>query len=130
MEQWLWIFVAFLIIIAAIYVVKNHSSNNQPTDSPEGGAGDVNKLDLHGYRLNEAQDKVKKFLKEREDNNKMEGATQIPLVYIITGQGHHSPNGPVIKPWVEDYLQNNGYTFEYVQGNPGMIKVNLKRIKV
>ena len=122
-----------LIVIACLTLLytflKNRSSAEQSTDRAEGGAGNEDELDLHGYYLEDALKKVREFLKQREDYHKKKKVS----VIIITGKGAHSADGrSVLKPKVTTYLEENGYKgmFHEVKGNPGRIKVNLKLERV
>lgn len=53
------------------------------------------KIDLHGFRLEEAKDIINDFIdfwiKNKDEQKKK--------LTIITGKGIHSKNGPVIRPY-------------------------------
>mmetsp|Transcript_57220 Transcript_57220/g.63924 ORF Transcript_57220/g.63924 Transcript_57220/m.63924 type:complete len:196 (-) Transcript_57220:218-805(-) len=82
-------------------------------------------IDLHGLYLNEAIDATRDFLKHwsKKYNNLNDRKT---IVLIITGAGNHSENHKaVIRPKVEQLLQQLDYIYRSVHGN-GAFEVTLK----
>jgi DNA-nicking Smr family endonuclease len=78
-------------------------------------------IDLHGLYLDEALDATRAFLKHW--SKKASGRN---IVLIITGAGHHSENNKaVIRPKVEEFLQEQRLEYESVHGN-GAFRVTLK----
>lgn len=80
-------------------------------------------IDLHGLFVNEAIDAATAFLKYwcKKSNSKNR-----KTVLVITGAGHHSSDHKaVIRPKVEELLQQQGHIYESVNGN-GAFKVTLK----
>ncbi|XP_055924400.1 uncharacterized protein LOC129956505 [Argiope bruennichi] len=75
---------------------------------------DCNDLDLHGLFTGEAVTAVSKFLDAKQNSKRCK---------IITGQGHHSLDGPKIRPAVINFLKNNNYNFS--DDNPGFVMVYL-----
>lgn len=78
-------------------------------------------IDLHGLTREEAKTAVLNFLKKSQEKN-------LKIVQIITGQGLHSENQAVLKPFIENLLKKEGLSFEsakYNQGGRGAIKVKL-----
>ena len=61
-------------------------------------------LDLHGLRVEEALHKTAFFLENAIHHG-------FKTVRIITGQGHHSQDGPVLRPQIEAYLNGAGRQF-------------------
>ena len=83
-------------------------------------------LDIHFLSELRALAEVEDFLKEREEVYKSSKFNpEKRYVRIITGQGKHSRNGPVLKPAVEKYLWQKSFKFELI--NPGAIQVDLDR---
>lgn len=86
-------------------------------DRPDG------EFDLHGYTRAEALPELERFLGQAE-------SLRWSRVRIITGQGRNSPDGePVLRNWLEDYLDRNGYNYRrapHGQGGHGAIDVRLR----
>ncbi|KAK7010521.1 bromodomain-containing protein [Biomphalaria glabrata] len=80
-------------------------------------------LDLHGYTLAEAKKEVPLFL-ERKKLECAEGGSKIS--FIITGHGRHSPDGPKIKPMVENYLLEEKYKHKWEE-HGGRVAIFLSR---
>jgi len=79
-------------------------------------------IDLHGLFLDEALEATKDFLKHWTKQAKKE----LTIVLIITGAGHHSENNKaVIRPKVEELLQDQRLDYESVHGD-GAFEVTLK----
>jgi len=78
-------------------------------------------LDLHGLYLDEAMDATRNFLthwSKKKPNRE--------TVLVITGAGNHSENNvAVIRPKVEELLQEQRLEYESVHGN-GAFRVTLK----
>jgi hypothetical protein len=66
-------------------------------------------LDLHGYRKEDALRQVSGFLEQHTSG----------WVCIITGTGSHSPQGPVLRTAVHDYLKKRQMTFYIMRGKGG-----------
>ena len=64
------------------------SRHANPLDPLDGRPSDT--LDLHGFRGAEAVAHLEQYL--TRERKRTPGA----LVHVITGKGHHSPNGPVL----------------------------------
>jgi len=78
-------------------------------------------IDLHGLYLDEAMDATLEFLKHWSKK-----ASSRETVLIITGAGNHSDNNKaVIRPKVEELLQEQCLEYEAVHGN-GAFRVTLK----
>lgn len=85
--------------------IFNYFNENRP----------FNEIDLHGLFVNEALE----ILTERVIDAL---ANDVHQLDVIVGQGHHSDDGPKIKPSVELFAKNNGVQFSYC--NPGRIRFN------
>ena len=78
-------------------------------------------IDLHGLYLDEALDATREFLKYWSKKSPSR-----ETVLVITGAGHHSENNKaVIRPKVEELLQQQSLEYESVHGN-GAFRVTLK----
>ncbi len=78
-------------------------------------------LDLHQYIRREAKDAVLSFLNISQERG-------YDLVRIITGKGLHSEEGPVLRDYVLDLLDKNGYEHSFAkirEGGEGAIDVKL-----
>ena len=69
-------------------------------------------LDLHGLTLDEAETAVDDFLHSALIKN-------YRLVRIITGKGLGSQGGPVLRPWLEDFLVFGGYDWRQAKVSEG-----------
>lgn len=79
-------------------------------------APNQNQIDLHGLQVHEALQLVKHFVTGCEERLRKEGGLAQTL-YIITGEGHHSPGGKAkIKPAVKKYLLDSGYSIKEQSG--------------
>ena len=77
-------------------------------------------IDLHGLYLDEALDATKNFLKHWKKT-----ATVQKNVLIVTGAGHHSKQQKaVIRPKIEELLQNQGLDYESAHGD-GAFRVTI-----
>lgn len=78
-------------------------------------------IDLHGLYLDEALDATRDFLRYWSKK-----ASLRETVLVITGAGHHSENNKaVIRPKVEELLQDQSLEYESVNGD-GAFRVTLK----
>ncbi|MEI6378232.1 MAG: Smr/MutS family protein [Candidatus Falkowbacteria bacterium] len=78
-------------------------------------------LDLHGLTLDEADNAVNDFVDEAMRKN-------YRLVRIITGKGLGSTGGPVLRPWLEDYLVFGGFDWRQAkisEGGEGAFDIKL-----
>ena len=88
-------------------------------------------LDLHGLYLEEAMKATRTFLdywgtNQRRTKQSQDGGTRNNTVLIITGAGHHSNNSrAVLRPKVEELLQQEQYTYKSVHGD-GAFEVTIK----
>ena len=70
-------------------------------------------IDLHGLYLDEAMDATREFIRHWSKKT-----LRRETVLIITGAGNHSENKKaVIRPTVEELLQDQGLEYESVHGN-------------
>jgi DNA-nicking Smr family endonuclease len=70
-------------------------------------------LDLHGFTKKEAQEELFNFLREARQKNYQK-------IKIITGQGWHNPDfQSVLKPHIENILDNQGYEYQNAKMNDG-----------
>ena len=83
--------------------------------APPAPVSGVRELDLHGMTLQEALAAVTAELNDRTKRT----------LHIITGKGLHSPNGPVLKPKVEELLQQRGLPYSAPANNEGKLIVDL-----
>lgn len=88
---------------------------NAPTPQQPPPTLGVRELDLHGMTLQEALAAVTSELNDRTKRT----------LHIITGRGIHSANGPVIKPKVEELLQQRGLAYTTPANNDGKLVVVL-----
>jgi DNA-nicking Smr family endonuclease len=75
-------------------------------------------IDLHGYTTEEAGQVLDELVKEGGHKH----------VRIITGRGNHSPNGPVIRTFVTQYLSMRSISYnrsKLADGGEGAIEVFL-----
>lgn len=77
---------------------------------------DSETIDLHGLQVEFAMEKVQEFV------GQMKQSKTSPFT-IITGAGNHSKDKALIKPKVQDYVKEQGCTFEEI--NNGSISVKL-----
>lgn len=79
-------------------------------------------LDLHGFTKKEAEEELFLFLRE----SKTKGFKKIK---IITGQGWHNEDfQSILKPFIEDILDKENYTYTNAKindGGSGAIMVSL-----
>ena len=75
-------------------------------------------VDLHGLHMDEAEEKVRKFL---HGHRNYEG-----ILTIITGMGNHS-EGRIgkVKERILDFFENSSYTFRVPKYNKGTIEVKM-----
>lgn len=70
-------------------------------------------LDLHGFTKKEAEEAFFIFLKEAQEKN-------LSKIKIITGQGWHNKDfQSVLKPFMEDLLEENNYSYRDAKINDG-----------
>lgn len=81
----------------------------------------TDKIDLHGLFVNEAIEK----LKDRISTAKRNGKKQL---VVIVGKGNNSPNGPKIKPAVNEFARANRIPFRSDFPNPGCILLELSQV--
>lgn len=79
-------------------------------------------LDLHRKTTAEAEELLQDFFETAQENKYQQ-------VLVITGKGLHSPSGEsALKPFVKDWLFENGYNFRPAklnQGGDGALLVSL-----
>jgi len=79
-------------------------------------------LDLHGLTALEAEVALDNFLATA-------GEAGLKRVRVITGKGINSPEGrAILKPLVENWLENKGYNFrpaKIIEGGEGAVEVDL-----
>lgn len=76
-------------------------------------------LDLHGYTTKEAKERLDELIEAGEYGH----------VRIITGKGAFRETGPVLRTFVENYLENRDIKFERAKlynGGDGAFEVYLK----
>lgn len=88
--------------------IFNHYNENRP----------FSEIDLHGLFVNEALDILMERVIDALEND-------VHQLDVIVGQGHHSDDGPKIKPSVERFAKNNKISYSYC--NPGRIRFNFGR---
>jgi DNA-nicking Smr family endonuclease len=74
-------------------------------------------IDLHHLLRAEALKATADFLAAKRRDGRLNS------VFIVTGQGRHSTNGPVLKPAICNLLREGGWHF--TEDNPGRIKVDI-----
>lgn len=88
-----------------------------------GGRSARNRLDLHGLQVHEALQMSKHYIEGCEKQLR-DGTSTSTVIYIITGVGHHSPQGIArIKPALKQYLLDHGYK---VREESGVLAIFLK----
>jgi DNA-nicking Smr family endonuclease len=79
-------------------------------------------LDLHGFTKKEAQAELFLFLEEVQEKG-------FKKIKIITGQGWHNSNfQSILKPFIEDILEEENYSYTDAKindGGRGALIVNL-----
>ena len=70
-----------------------------------------NMIDLHSLTKQEAMKVFTRWLNGVKTNLENQNNYRI-RVKVITGKGNNSSKGPVIKPAIEDYLEQNDYDYE------------------
>jgi len=74
-------------------------------------------IDLHGYTVSEVKPLLESLFKK-----------QYSHIRIITGKGMHGPNGPVMRTFVKNYLNNKNIRFSQSKlqdGGEGALEVFL-----
>ena len=75
----------------------------------------ISDIDLHGYTLDDANNKIEEFIKECFDNN-------INLIKVVTGKGLHSNNER--NPYISKDLSILKYSVpEYIKKNNELMKL-------
>ena len=74
-----------------------------------------NTIDLHSLTKPEAMKAFTRWLNSVKADLENKHKYRI-RVQVITGKGNNSINGPVLKPAIEDYLDDNDYDYEACPG--------------
>ena len=122
------------------FVSNNEKLPNKDLNFKEKKTGTHRSLDLHGYSLDEANKKVKDFIK----SSYQEG---IKRITVVTGKGLHSTTEldpfvskdlSILKYSVPNYIKNNDDLMKLIidfkeadikDGGSGAFYINLKKIK-
>jgi len=90
----------------------NNSAGNMGTELPDGTV----KIDLHCLNIEAAKKMIDTLVKPT--------IKTVTRFMIITGRGNHSANGKSdLKDAMKNYIQENNYRLEQVDGNPGAFYV-------
>lgn len=96
--------------VSAANAIFIHNNQHQP----------MNIIDLHGLYVSEAEGKlIERALDAIKES--------VDYLTVIVGQGHHSEDGPKIKPAVRAFARKNGIPYEFNTPNPGRIRLDLRQ---
>ncbi|CAF0961236.1 unnamed protein product, partial [Brachionus calyciflorus] len=121
--------------VAQYYADMGHQQTQRIEDSNQKAAVQIfkennpdfnhsNTLDLHGLHVKEAIDVLKKIITKRKlelSNPSNNNKKKKNYIFVITGYGHHSENGPRLRPNVINFL--NQSAIRYKEVNVGLLQV-------